>query len=403
MIEIKDLKKCCGCTACENICPTKSITMIEKEDGFKYPKVDLKTCINCNLCEQVCQFYQKNESILGEGNPKAFVMQNLNSKVRRESTSGGIFTLVAEQFVENNGVVYGAAFDDSFEVKHVIADGKNELKKFRGSKYVQSDLGHIFKDVREKLETGIPVCFSGTPCQVEGLHRFLRKKYENLFTVDLVCRGVPSPKLYKSYLNYQEKKNNSKVTYLHFRDKYLGYNGSTMTINFENGNSYHKGVAVDPYLNAFFSGLSARSSCFNCQQNNLKRSSDITLFDCWSVGQFNKSMDDDKGTTAVLVHTKKGIDMVNRISKFSNIISVDVNELINLDGDMIFNLPIMHKNNIEMLSKTNMENFEEIEKKYINISMFSKLRSVIKPIFYKLGVFNVYMKIKKRIKKEEYQ
>lgn len=402
MIEITDKKKCCGCTACQHICPKSCISMEEKDDGFLYPIVDKKKCINCNLCERVCQYVNiiKHNDLPR----RAFVAQNKNEIIRKESTSGGIFSSIAEEIIKNNGIVYGASFDNDYFVIHSSANTISQLKKFRGSKYVQSHLGNVFKEIKEYLDNNILICFSGTPCQVEGLKQFLIKDYKNLITVDLVCHGVPSPKLYKSYLNYQKKKHNdNNITFIHFRDKFLGYLSSTMTIKFENGKIYRNGVSTDPLLYSFFHGLSTRNSCFNCQQKLLERNADITLFDAWSVKEFDKVMDDDKGTTAIITHSKTGNDIIDKIKYGVDLKEVDINRLVELDGDMILKTPKKHELHDKMLKETTLDNFNYILKKYIKISSSAKIRAKIKPFFYKVGVFQLYMFLKNRFIKGKYQ
>ena len=197
MIEIKDKKDCCGCSACVQRCPKQCITLKEDNEGFLYPIVDKKTCIDCGLCEKVCP-------ILHQGEPqkplKVYAAKNLNEEIRRQSSSGGIFTLLAEQVIQEGGVVFGARFDENWEVKHDYTETIEGLAVFRGSKYVQSRIEDNYKKAEEFLKQGRKVLFSGTPCQIAGLKRFLRKEYEELLTVDFVCHGVPSPGVWRKYL-----------------------------------------------------------------------------------------------------------------------------------------------------------------------------------------------------------
>lgn len=328
MIEIKDKKDCCGCTACMNICPNGAITMEKDKEGFAYPKVNQELCINCNLCDKVCPILKKkkenSEVSLG------YIVNNKDNKIRMQSTSGGAFSAISDYVINKDGIVYGACFDDDFNVLHVGVKTKEEIYRLRGSKYVQSDLGETFKEIKKHLEEGKMVCFSGTPCQVEGLRNYLRKDYENLITVDVVCRAVPSPKLYKNYLKYiqKEKLNNEKITKVSFRDKEkYGYKYSTMTIKGET-KEYRNGVETDPYLRAFFHNISDRPSCYNCQFRTIDRKSDFTIWDCFITENFEKSMDDNLGTTRVVIHTKKGEEIFNCIKDQFIYKQVEVEKLI---------------------------------------------------------------------------
>lgn len=254
MIKINRKEECCGCTACKSICPVDAIEMKEDEEGFLYPYIDEKLCIHCNACEKACPMLnvEKEEKV----KQKAYIVNNKNTKIRLESTSGGAFTAIAEYVIEKKGIVFGAAFNEDLEVEHIAINNKEELKRFRGSKYVQSDMNDTFTQVKKYLEQGTIVCFSGTPCQVEGLKKFLPKEYSNLITVDVVCRAVPSPKLYRLYKQYMKKKMKSdEIEDIIFRDKSVyGYRYTTMTVKTKY-KIYHNGVESDPYLRAFFNNF----------------------------------------------------------------------------------------------------------------------------------------------------
>lgn len=311
-IQIDDKSKCCGCTACKNICPQNAIEMKEDEEGFLYPNVNKDKCVNCGLCKKVCPILNKVPE--KKVNQKAYVVNNKDENVRSQSTSGGAFTAIAEYVIDNNGVVFGAAFDKDFNVEHTYVTAKDDLKKFRGSKYVQSDLKNAFHEVKEFLNKEKMVCFSGTPCQIEGLKKFLGKDYENLITVDMVCHAVPSPKFWKIYLNYQKNKLNiSNILDIKFRDKSnYGYKYSTMSIKYDD-KKYYEGVETDPFLRAFFGDLSDRPSCYNCAFKKQYRVSDITVWDCFTIEDFDKKLDDDKGTTRILIHSNKGRTLFEKI------------------------------------------------------------------------------------------
>lgn len=230
MIVITDKVTCCGCWACENICPKHCVVMKEDNEGFRYPEVDVEVCIECGLCEAVCPILHKpikeHEETIG------YVIQHKDNNIRRDSTSGGFFSAISDYVLNQNGYVFGAIYNKKMEVVHYGTNKKEEIQLFRGSKYVQSKIGHTYQEAKKLLQTGCLVCFSGTPCQIAGLKNYLKKDYANLITVDLVCHGNPSPLLFRKYLEYQQIKYKNKVTGVKFRDKYYGYNYSTMTLDF---------------------------------------------------------------------------------------------------------------------------------------------------------------------------
>lgn len=196
MITIKDKSQCCGCWACENICPKNCISMKEDNEGFRYPEVNTKICIECGLCEKICPI--QNTPHNNNEITDSYVIQHKNNEIRRDSTSGGFFSAICDYVIAQNGYVFGAVYNEKMEVVHYGTNQKEEIKRFRGSKYVQSQIGNTYQETKSLLLKGYLVCFSGTPCQIAGLKNFLRKEYTNLITVDLVCRGNPSPLLLKN-------------------------------------------------------------------------------------------------------------------------------------------------------------------------------------------------------------
>jgi len=311
-INIEEKSDCCGCTACKNICPKNAIEMVEDTEGFLYPVINKEKCINCGLCKRVCPLI--NQQSFNNFEQKAFLFQNKEENIRSNSTSGGFFSSIGEYIISKGGIVYGAAFDSDFKVEHTSAEQKYELKKFQKSKYVQSKLKNTFKEIHKHLNEGRLVCFSGTPCQVAGIKSFLRKSYDNLILVDLMCHSVPSPLYFEKYKKYILKKMNAtEIINVDFRDKRkYGYKYPMMTIETNNG-TYSEGIDTDPYLRAFFKDYSVRPSCYNCKFKTQKRVSDITIWDCFNINEIDKSFDDDKGTTRVLVQSEKGYNILKQL------------------------------------------------------------------------------------------
>lgn len=314
MIVITDKVTCCGCWACENICPKHCVVMKEDNEGFRYPEVDVEVCIECGLCEAVCPILHKpikeHEETIG------YVIQHKDNNIRRDSTSGGFFSAISDYVLNQNGYVFGAIYNKKMEVVHYGTNKKEEIQLFRGSKYVQSKIGHTYQEAKKLLQTGCLVCFSGTPCQIAGLKNYLKKDYANLITVDLVCRGNPSPLLFRKYLEYQQIKYKNKVTGVKFRDKYYGYNYSTMTLDFEDERiQYHYGMEADLMLKFFFKGLCSKPACHQCVFKSIERVSDFTIFDCWNAKFYNKIMD-KAGATHVFIHSQKGFDYFEYLKSY---------------------------------------------------------------------------------------
>lgn len=326
MIKIVDKKDCCGCTACYSICPKNCISMKEDEEGFLYPSIDESSCIGCNLCEAVCPILNKKEE--KPFYQEAYVVQHKDEKILRESTAGGAFTAIAEYIISQNGVVFGASMTKEFVVKHTYVEDVEGLALFRNSKYVQSDLNDTFKICRDFLKVGRLVLYSGTPCQIEGLKAFLKKEYDNLITVDVVCRAVPSPGVWSEYVKLLLKENDT-VSSIRFRDKSLGYQYSTMEINFGSYVS-RAGIESDPWLRMFFSGMIIRHSCTSCKFRNQFRKSDFTIWDCFGIYRLEKSFNEDLGTSRVLVHTGNGRNIFDKIKNNIKYKNLEVN--IAIDG-----------------------------------------------------------------------
>ncbi len=317
-----DKANCCGCGACVNICPKKAIKLKENSEGFLYPKIDETKCINCGLCKKCCPVIN-SDTIVENNFPKAFAAKNLNKIDQKNSSSGGIFISIAKKIIELNGVVYGAAYNNKFEVNNVRVCDEFELITLQGSKYVQSNMNNVFVKVKEDLDSNRYVLFSGTPCQVKSLKNFLRKDYEKLLTCDLVCHGVPSQKIFKKYICYLEKKYHKKIKKYDFRNKEKKGWGLTSKIIFEDDTCKYINSDFDPYYDNFLNATIYRESCYNCKFCNLKRCSDITLADYWGVLSFHPDFYDKDGVSLILVNTEKGENILKQL-KTVEILKTDV-------------------------------------------------------------------------------
>lgn len=379
MIDIKNKEQCCGCHACYNICPKNAIIMQEDEKGFRYPIIDKDKCIQCGLCEKVCPII-KNAQIQNE--PIAYAAYNKDEEIRKVSSSGGIFTLLAEVILEEKGVVFGASFNEKHEVYHTYIENKNELDKFRGSKYLQSSINDTYKKAQEFLKNGRYVLFTGTPCQIEGLRTFLREDYDKLYTQDIICHGVPSPKVWNKYLQFREKEDRDKPKKISFRNKDGGWKLFNMKFEYSNF-EYRKNEIEDIYMQAFLRNTSLRDSCYNCSFKKKNRISDITLADFWGIENILPEMDDNKGTSLVIVNSEKGEELLNKI------IEKMIYKRVDLDNALKYNPSMISSVNKDKNREKFFENLDKIE--------FDKL---VKKYTYKPNIFRrVIGKIKRIIKK----
>ena len=331
MIEIKDKEDCCGCWACVQRCPKQCISMKEDEEGFLYPHVDSTQCVNCGLCEKVCP-------VINQAHPheplSVSAARNIDEIIRRQSSSGGIFTLLAEKVIKEGGVVFGARFNDHWEVVHDSTDTIEGIAAFRGSKYVQSSTGDCFIKTEQLLKQGRRVLYSGTPCQIAGLKRLLQRNYNNLITIDVICHGVPSPRVWQKYLNEETARqiNRGRFVYfrpfredkfhiisISFRDKSTGWKQYSFTLLLSKTNVCGKNLCYsrtreeNTFMRGFTSDLYLRPSCYQCPTKELKSGSDITIGDFWGIEHIMPYLDDDRGLCCLLVNTERGQDLVNSI------------------------------------------------------------------------------------------
>lgn len=315
---------CTGCGACVGVCPKKAISMRPDEEGFLYPVVDSALCVECDLCEKRCPAGKE----VPRQKQKVYGVQHLDQQVRGASSSGGVFTALARGMLAQGGVVFGAAFDEKLRVEHVGAFDESEIAAMRGSKYVQSDSADAIKNAVSLLSRGIPVLFSGTPCQIAGLKACTGGKYDDLLlTVDFVCHGVPSPGVFAAYIDELEKKNGKKVVSYAFRDKRKGWKDFSAVAVFEDGSEMAGDQRTEPFLYGFLQNLYLRPSCSQCTAyRGEQRLSDLTMADLWGAQQICPDKDDDTGLSLVFVNTERGMQALKGCGAELRRFTVDVTD-----------------------------------------------------------------------------
>lgn len=312
MIDKVTTKKCYLCQACGDVCPVEAISFKKEQYGFVYPQIDFTKCINCNMCERVCP-------ALGElseprkGYPKAYAARSRDLYIRLNSTSGGVFFELASMVIKSGGVVCGAIFDEYFKIIHKVVDKQDAVKEMCGSKYAQSDMSGIFREIKSVLQRGKKVLFCGCPCQTAALKQYIKVENDNLVLIDFICHGIPSQEFLDSYKNFMEKKYKSKIKEMYFRDKSQGWHSSSVKIYFENGKIYQKPTIADTYMRAFYSGTIMKERCYECQMKDFRSGSDITLGDFWGAELVLPELDDNKGLSAVFVNSEKGLRLFENL------------------------------------------------------------------------------------------
>lgn len=305
MIKILEKTKCCGCQACEQRCPKHCISMEQDAEGFFYPVVNVDLCVNCGICEKVCPIQRPYD----EKSPiKSIVAINRDLPTRKKSSSGGIFSAIAAQVLKRDGVVFGTCYDENWQAQIGFIESQKDLYLLQGSKYIQSRTGNSYTKCEKFLKEGRVVLFSGTPCQIAGLKHYLRIDYETLLTCDVVCHGCPSPGVWAAYLK-EEVGNLADLKNISFRNKQNGWKRFNFAMSYKEKASIVEYHRDNVYMRAFLSNLILRPSCYHCRAKEGRSHSDFTLADYWNVSQFHPEMDDDIGTSLVLINTAKGLDI----------------------------------------------------------------------------------------------
>lgn len=369
MINIQDRRECSGCTACASICVHDAITMQADAMGFKYPVVDSSKCVNCGLCEKVCAFNPDYDKSLNLPEPLAYGVRHKDMNEVATSRSGAAFIAISDWVLEHGGVVYGAGYTDHFRVVHKRATTKEARNEFKGSKYVQSDMNDVFRQVKADLKAGLKVLFSGTPCQVAGLASFVGKKLrENLYLVDIVCHGVPAPNIWRDYLAYVEKKHNDTAIAVDFRDKTeFGWAAHGESISFVEGK---KCFTLYSYL--FSQNIMFRPSCKNCYYTNLQRPADITIADFWGwENTGNEINKDNKGLSLVFCNNDRGVEVLKRVLNSLTLFPVHLKDCMQPN---LKHPTVMHNNSGIFETDYLKFGFKYIATKYGNVGLSYRIK-----------------------------
>lgn len=380
MITEKTKKYCCGCSACVNVCPKKCIKLINDENGNLFPSLEKELCVSCGCCKNVCPLenhihLQTTPSEVDS--KKCYYCRTTDDFLRESSSSGGVFPILARVIIEMGGVVYAACFNENFSsVHHVCIDKITDISKACGAKYIQSELNHCFLSIKEQLERNIAVLFVGTPCQIIGLNHFLGRSYDLLYTVDMICHGVPGNGFWQKYLNFRNKKN-KPIKSISFRDKRNGWLHYGISIVYQDGSSYYSEHNRDPYMLAYLNNYSLSETCFGCQFRGLNRHCDITIGDAWGVNFVAPELFDDLGMSVVISHTDKGESLLKQANDrlITHEICYENIKEYNISTDFPANRPEDYeefKNDVKSMT------MNSLVKKYFYISPKTKIKDIIK-------------------------
>lgn len=382
-----DYELCSGCGACKNSCPKKCIVMEKDSYGFyKARKVD--GCVECGICKRTCPLCSVN--VNKKFSMKYYALKNKNKIAKQLSSSGGVFVLLAKYILENGGSVYGASFDKKFNVEHIRVTSLNELYKIIGSKYVQSNTDNVYNDVEQDLKKNKIVLFSGTGCQISGLKNMLKKNYSNLYTIEILCHGIPSEKVWESYKKYLCNKYNSNINSVSFRDKKYGWHAYSMKIKFENGREYVKIVDNDMYMQSYLRGYNILESCHNCHYKEIERIGDITLGDLWGVSIKEFKNEIEEGVSLASINSEKGEVLLCEIKDNCDIIKIKDMQMKNVISNMTGRAEIASKESRKKFFEiiNNQDDFFNAYKMVVRGSVLFETKMKIKGII-KIALFRI--------------
>lgn len=375
-MRVKADDRCTGCSACASACPKKCIKMESDRNGFLYPVIDDAACVNCGKCAITCPLITHLQK---PDDNEAYAAKNKDDSTRITSSSGGLFTLFAEEVLSHGGVVFGAAFDDKYAVGHCYVERIEELGKFKSSKYVQSSIGDCFTQAKDFLKEGRTVLFTGTPCQIGGLLGYLKKPYANLFTQDVVCHGVPSPGIWSEYLNYVRTEYGKDIVGISFKNKENGWKNPFIKIQFKNQKPYFRRISEDLYLQLFQNNLSLRESCYNCSFKGKNHFADFTLADFWGIETVLPEWDDNTGVSLLIINSEKGMNLFERIKE--NVVYEKVNLPDSVAKNTCYDYSVAKPDRRnDFLNDFKNLSFETTARKFCKTKLISRIKKKIKTL-----------------------
>ena len=387
MINIVDKSQCCGCNACIDICHKGAINLEVDIEGFWYPKVDVSKCVHCGLCEKVCPELQidklKKNDFFTPAHTIAAI--NKNMKVPWDSTSGGVLSALAEYMYDQGGYVSGAVYNKDFSVRNFISNNEEDIESLRSSKYLQSNAKGLYREIRTLLKKGEKVLACGTPCQMAALRAYLMEDYENLIIVDFICRGVNSPKVYRKYLDSLERKYGGKVIYVKAKNKELGWRNLTRKVVFDNGKVYYGILMDDDFRRGYHTNVYCRPSCYVCKYKGFPRISDITIADYWGIEKIDKNLDNNIGTSMILLNSKKGIKYFENIKDKLEWEETSFESVIPGNAALLQPISSSTIDRRQFFEDLDNGTFEEVTEKYFplnknKLSIRRKIKSTLKEI-----------------------
>lgn len=394
MITLAHKKDCCGCTACLAVCPRQCIRMTTDEEGFAYPVTDTKSCIDCGLCEKVCPCLHPG---ISKEPVQSYASVHREEEIRLNSSSGGLFTALAEVTIRNGGVVFGARFDQDFNVIHDYTETLEGLSAFRGSKYVQSEMRDCFRQAEHFLKEGREVLFSGVSCQIAGLHAFLRREYQHLTTLDILCHGVASPEVWKSFLQpYIAAQQPLPLEQVTFRDKQNGWKRYDLCLRFA-GKELRFNRETNPYMTGYFANLYLRPACHDCPRRGFSAGSDLTLGDCWGIEKQPPQpyCADDKGVSLVMVHTPKGAERMQQLDSSIQCTPIDYHT-IERYNPAIHHRPAKNPKRAQFFIRWKQkEAFERIVASLTRPTPAKRLETICAPLLKALGIKGFTKRLRK--------
>ena len=364
-------EKCVGCRSCELICPKNCVELSPNQEGFLYPLVNNEKCIYCGLCMSSCPAIKENRH---KNIPQSvWAFKNRDVSEIMNSASGGAADVATRVILQQNGIVYGAAYDEDFTVKHIGVTNNSEKNRLQSSKYVQSDTNNCYSKVKESLERGMKVLFTGTPCQIDGLYSYLHENNPNLFTLDLICHGVPSPKFFKKYLEYQDKKMKDKVIYFNFCLNYKRGWGTYYLIKTKKKAKTNL-LSLDKYGKHFLAGDCYRECCYHCQYANIKRVGDITVGDYWGIIKSHPKFYSNKGVSCVFINTIKGSQLFEKMQMYGYVEQTTLDEGLLKQNNLVRPTP---KPLIRETFYNNIDKDKYISKMKIGLQIKERIKSML--------------------------